>query len=118
FRGSVTCVTSVSRDQSVTLVTLVTLVTAPAAKRERINHASAPAPCPSAPTTRNRLVANCIRFAPFTASLDDRGHAVRERAADALHGAGITAKLPGDHPHAWPANGIEARTVIAALRKA
>ena len=52
------------------------------------------------PTTRNRLVANCIRFAPFTASLDDRGHAVRERAADALHGAGINAKLPGDHPHA------------------
>ena len=60
------------------------------------------------PTTRNRLVANCIRFAPFTASLDDRGHAVRERAADALHGAGINANLPGDHPHAWPANGIEA----------
>jgi len=55
------------------------------------------------PTTRNRLVANCIRFAPFTASLEDRGHAVRERAADALHGAGINAKLPGDHPHAWNA---------------
>jgi hypothetical protein len=76
----------VTGDQS---VTLVTLVTAPAENREG---ASALAPYPSAPTTRNRLVAR----APSTFRQRDLTRAVKAVVAAGLRVTGVKVSAHGD----------------------